>query len=234
MNFRVLGCDGSYPGPGGACSSYIAEGGNDTLLLDLGCGALPRLMAYREPDKLSAIIITHWHFDHASDTLGLQYWLLLHKHRLTLYCPKEDHPLKALLAKEQYNIRDLEQAPQIGGFAVRTLRMDHPTPACAVRLERGGKSLVYTGDTASAGDLARFAAGTDLLVCDATFTNAQWHAGAPHLSAAQAGTLAREAGVKRLVLTHFPPGADAGALLREGRVEFPEAVAAQPGLSFSL
>ncbi|HSK68115.1 MAG TPA: MBL fold metallo-hydrolase [Candidatus Limnocylindria bacterium] len=231
MELRILGCDGSYPGPNGACSSYLAEDGDTALLLDLGCGALPRLMAHRDPASLAGVVITHWHFDHASDVLGLQYYLLLHKKRLTVYSPGEEHPLKSLLSREQFDLLDLEGAPSIGGFRVKALRVDHPTPACAVRLEAGGKSVVYTGDTASRGGLMEFCAGTDLLVCDAAFTSAQWHEKAPHMSAAQAGALARDCGAKRLVLTHFPPGSDRETLLAEGQAQFPGAVAASPGLT---
>ena len=52
-----------------------------------------------------------------------------------------------------------------------------------------------------------------------------------HSTASEAASLAKEAGVKRLVLTHFSARyRRADALLREARGIFPETVAASDGL----
>ena len=42
----------------------------------------------------------------------------------------------------------------------------------------------------------------------------------PHLSALQAGAMAANAGVKRLLLTHLAPGSDAAAFGREATEAF--------------
>ena len=50
---------------------------------------------------------------------------------------------------------------------------------------------------------------------------AVWQENKPHLSAALAAGVAKEAGVKRLVLTHLNPAIPSAVLLREARDIFP-------------
>lgn len=74
-----------------------------------------------------------------------------------------------------------------------------------VRVPRKGQSVAIVMDTRpcrGAEDLSR---GVDLLVCEATFLDAEAELAevAGHLTARQAAELAAEAGARRLVLTHF-------------------------------
>ena len=70
---------------------------------------------------------------------------------------------------------------------------------------RPGVSVGYSGDTRPAAGLERFFAGCDHLIFDATFTEEHsGRAGATgHSTAAGAAALARNAGAKHLILTHF-------------------------------
>lgn len=68
-----------------------------------------------------------------------------------------------------------------------------------------GPSMAFVMDTAPCAGAARLAQGVDLLVCEATFLHADLSIAAAHghMTARQAATLAAEAGVGRLVLSHF-------------------------------
>lgn len=70
---------------------------------------------------------------------------------------------------------------------------------------RPGISVGYSGDTRPTARLERFFAGCDHLIFDSTF--AEEHSGRAgatgHSTAAGAAALARNAGVKHLILTHF-------------------------------
>ncbi len=79
-------------------------------------------------------------------------------------------------------------------------------------LRRGeGQRLAYVTDLAhtpqNAAFAARLAAGADLLVCEAAFLDEDRDLAEErrHLTARQAGTLAREAGAKRLAIFHQSP-----------------------------
>ena len=234
MKLQILGCDGSYPDAHGACSGYLVCEGDDCLQLDLGCGSLPRLMAHTRPESLGAILISHWHNDHASDMLALAYYLKIHQLKLPVLAPVQPHPLRDLLEGEEFVFEDISMPRTIAGFHIQALAVDHPLPAYALKISRNGRALVYTGDAAGGAGLADFCRGADLLLCDATFTKAQWHEDLPHFSAHQAGQLARDAGVKQLVITHLQPGSDKELLLREAREAYANARMALPGLSIKL
>ena len=234
MRLHILGCDGSYPDALGACSGYLLTKGQDALMLDLGCGTLPRLMARMQPEALGAICITHWHNDHVGDLLALKYYLQLHKKRMLVLAPEAAHPIRDLLEGEEFLFEDIARPRIIAGFHMEALPVDHPLPAYALKFSQEGKVFVYSGDAVGGAGLAAFCRGADLLLCDATFTKAQWHAEMPHFSAAQAGELARKAGARQLVITHLQPGSDKELLLQEAREAFPKAIQAVQGLDVQV
>jgi ribonuclease Z len=106
-------------------------------------------------------------------------------------------------------------------------------PSEVVGPPRPGRLVVYTGDTAPSRDVVREAKGADLLIHDATFTEEE--AGRAretfHSTALAAAGVAREAGVRRLVLTHLSArySANASPLEREARAQFPDAEVAYDG-----
>lgn len=56
MKLTVLGCNGPYPAPGGACSGYLLQEGDTGVLLDCGAGVLAQLEKHMPP-QLSLIHI---------------------------------------------------------------------------------------------------------------------------------------------------------------------------------
>lgn len=77
----------------------------------------------------------------------------------------------------------------------------------AVRIEVGGKSIVFTADMAPNKTMDALSAGADILIHECyglSKDENRFHLG--HSSAKDAGILAQKAGVKQLILTHFPAG----------------------------
>lgn len=93
---------------------------------------------------------------------------------------------------------------------------------------RRGAELANVGDAARAGPLARFVRGVDMLVIEATYLEreADMARRYGHLTAQQAATLAQEADVGRLVLTHISRRYREWEVLEEARAIFPETVIA--------
>lgn len=235
MELRIIGCDGSYPGALGACSGYLVDAGDQgKVLLDCGSGVMGKLMSFMDPASLDAIVLTHWHNDHASDLLVLRYYLQIVGVRLPLYAPLEGGALRSLCECPQFDLRDIAGGTAIKGLRVQAQAVAHAVPAYALRIAQGDKILVYTGDLTAIGQMAAFAEGADVLVCDATFTDAQWHEGMPHISARMAAQLALDAKVDQLVLTHCPPSNDAPTLLRQAREVFADSCSAAPDLIIRL
>lgn len=98
-----------------------------------------------------------------------------------------------------------------------------------VSVPRPGQSVAFVMDTRLCDAAVELAAGTDLLVCEATFlADDQGLADAyGHMTAAQAAWLAREAGVRRLVLSHFSQRyPDGDRFLAEASPIFPDVIVA--------
>ena len=99
------------------------------------------------------------------------------------------------------------------------------------------RAYAYCSDTVYLPRLAEQVAGVDLLFHEATFTESEAVRAKQtlHSTAAQAARIAKEAGVKRLLIGHFSARyEDENALLEEARTIFPDTLAADEGLKISL
>lgn len=130
--------------------------------------------------------------------------------------------LDALGAEIRYHSL-VEGVFEVGDVRVRTRYLNHPVLTLAYRLEADGVSVVYACDhepheqEAADGSKplrgedrahAGFLAGADLLIHDAQFTAEEYpdHRGWGHSPAEYVVRVAREAGVRRLALSHHAPG----------------------------
>jgi len=111
-------------------------------------------------------------------------------------------------------------------------------PEDLVGTPRRGRSVVYTGDTRPSLGVVEAARGADLLIHDSTFSEEERARAEEtgHSTAAQAAEMAREAGARRLVLTHISPRytRDAPEILAEAKAVFPESVVARDGLTIDV
>jgi ribonuclease BN (tRNA processing enzyme) len=92
----------------------------------------------------------------------------------------------------------------IGPMRFTFSKTDHPVETLAMRIEANGKSLGYSADSGPAWSLQSLGPDLDMALCEASFLHDQ-EGSLQHLSARQAGAMAREAGAKRLVITHIMP-----------------------------
>ncbi len=113
--------------------------------------------------------------------------------------------------------------------------MRHPVEAYAIRVEHGGRSLTYSGDTGSCDSLDELALGTDLFLCEAAFTHGKENIPDLHLNGREAGECAQRAGAGRLLLTHIPPWTDPRVNLADARAVYggPAELAA-PGVTYEV
>jgi ribonuclease BN (tRNA processing enzyme) len=232
MRLTVLGNNGPYPGPGGACSGYLVEEGGTTVLLDCGNGVVSRLQKFTGIDTLGGIVVSHLHSDHMSDLMVLRYAIdiMLDKGTLNkplrLYSPSgPEETFRGLLYKNVYEIVEVneEARAEIGQLKFSFRRMEHPVPTYAVKIEGGGKTLVYSGDTSYNQGLIDFAGDCDLLLCECALMEMDRGENPVHLTASECGTIAKLASVKRLMITHLWPGYDANEVLNEVKTRYPDA-----------
>jgi ribonuclease Z len=107
-------------------------------------------------------------------------------------------------------------------------------PADLVGPARPGRTVVISGDTRPVPSLVEAARGADLLVHEATFGDEEAVRAREtgHSTASQAAQVAREAGVRQLVLTHISARytREAPELLAEAQAVFPATAVARDGM----
>ena len=72
MKFTVLGSGSCELDLRRSSPAHLVEAGETALLLDLGQGAMRRLMEYGfDPADLNGVLLSHHHLDHMADLLPL-------------------------------------------------------------------------------------------------------------------------------------------------------------------
>jgi ribonuclease BN (tRNA processing enzyme) len=222
LTLTVLGCDGSHAGAGGAASGYLVRSwtSGTTVWLDAGPGTFANLQRFCDPRALDAIVLSHEHTDHWSDLSG---FVTAAKHTLDWH--RDPVPVLAApgieegLGKQTDGILAWQtvgdgDGRSVGGVRLTFSRTDHGPVTLAVRLEGDGATLGYSADSGPGWSLETLGTALDLALCEATYT--MDHEGtAQHMSARQAGSTAKAAGAKRLVLTHRWPTIAAAAVRAE-------------------
>jgi ribonuclease BN (tRNA processing enzyme) len=123
----------------------------------------------------------------------------------------------------------------IGPFTITVGRVVHPVPAFAIRVEAGGRTLVYSGDTGPTDALVDLARDCDLALFEASFLAGVDTTKDLHMTGVEAGAAAAAAGARRLLLTHLVAWNDPRVTLAEGRSAFDGQVAlATPGMVVDL
>ena len=167
MKLTVLGKYGPYASAGGATSSHLVCGNSDKIVLDFGSGALSRLLAVADIESVSAIVLTHLHYDHISDLYTLSYMLDSRKKKLDLIMPCDgslaEQSLKAL---SSFNIISLGGEMKVGEFTLKFTKLRHAVTSYGISVSAGGKTLFYSGDTEYCPELLKAASGADLLLLD--------------------------------------------------------------------
>jgi ribonuclease BN (tRNA processing enzyme) len=224
FSLTVLGSDGSYPGPGGACSGYLLRGGGYATWMDAGPGTMANLQLHIPLSSLDAVVISHSHPDHWSDLEGLYvalHWFL-GRQGFPVYAPEG---LRDLMRGEHRDgtldwrvIGDGDTA-QLGPATWKWSRTDHYVETMASRVEMDGRALAYSADTGPAWELSRLGEGVQLALVEACLS-LESEGIMQHLSARQAGAMAAAARAERLIITHLAPPIDREVAQREATAAF--------------
>ena len=217
---RVIGSSPAWPNAGGAHSGYLVEGPG-RLLLDCGPGVLSRLRLDEPWPRIDAIAITHLHLDHWGDLVP---WVWGSRFRVGDTTPKPElwlgpgarASLRTIagtlgtpeMFETTFELREYRPGERFraAGFEVLPLAVPHYSmQTVGFRVESGGCSLAYSGDSAPGDTLVELARDVDLFVCEATLLHGELD-GHPrgHLSAEEAVETFEAAGAQRLLLTHRP------------------------------
>ncbi|GAA1362489.1 MBL fold metallo-hydrolase [Arthrobacter rhombi] len=250
MKMTIIGCSGSFPGPGSPASCYLvtAHDGERTwrILLDLGSGSLGVLQRYMDLEDIDAIFLSHLHPDHCMDLCGLHvavHWNPngWNRDRITVWGPAAtaDRMATAYGLELQPGMHEdfdfnhwVPRAPvKLGPFTVSAIPVRHPVEeAYALRVEatetlQDGSVrtsvLAYSGDTDTCEGLVEAARDADMFLCEAAFEEGRDDAiDGVHLTGKRAGEMATAAEAKRLLLTHIPVWTDINTVVDEAKTTY--------------
>lgn len=161
IKLRVLGCSGGIGGQHLRTTSLLVD---DDILVDAGTGVGDLSIAALA--RIDHVFLTHTHLDHIAclplmidsvadrrskplTVYGTQAVLnILKAHVLNWLVwpdfaevPSADNPFM------RYQPIELLQPVTLDGRTITALPVDHTIPAVAYRLDSGGSSLVFSGDT---------------------------------------------------------------------------------------
>jgi len=218
-------------------------------MLDAGPGTAAAFQEAAPDHRLDTLVVTHGHPDHCSDVFHLFNLFRFGpsaRSGVPAFAPEgvadalgaflgagEGHAFHRVF---DWRLVGPGDAAPVGAASLAFAGTRHQTPTLAVSVAAEGRRLVYSADTGPGGGLAALAAGADLLVCEATLAGGPDAAVWPyHLTAAGAGTLAREAGVGSLLLTHLAPMLDPARSVAEAAAAFGGPVeGAAPGMEVEI
>lgn len=247
MNLTVLGTSAGFAGKNDACSSYLLSVGGKKYLIDLGPGSLASVQNHIGFRELDAVLVSHLHADHVSDLYTFRFAVSVAQkegsmpHPFPIYLPDQPAETYSFIRsniEEEFAMTVMVEGKnlELNGLKVRLLRTRHPVLAHAMRFEHEDKVFVYTTDTSYFEDLVDFCSGADLLLSEATLQDRDRELEETgHMTARTAGRLARQAGVRTLVLTHIWPEYDRKSSRDEASATFHGTLhVAKRGLSLSL
>lgn len=242
MRVHVVGSSGTFPSPGRPGSGFVIEQEGTRVMCDAGPGTFMSLPV--DSDLIDAVVISHQHPDHCADVFAAFHaWNYRPE-------PREGVPLYAPQAVWDRIVGFVEREPEpfdftpvwtddtvtIGALEVAFVEMDHSVPTVGSRWTGANRTLFYTGDTGPAGEWMRLVDGVDMMLSEASYQGRTEDKTYPHhLTAGEAGEIARAAGASRLTLTHIPPYLDPSLSVAEAEKTFDRPVRlAVPGTSFDV
>ncbi len=221
----------------GPCQLLRAWGSN--ILVDSAAGSLRQLLhAGVRQDDIDLILYTHFHPDHTGELVPFifasKYSPSFKRKRPVLVWAAEGfsslldglvaawgewaEPEKGKIIFEEIP-RGMNTCQQFPPLVIKTAPTKHTAHSLAYRIEApDSKSVVFSGDTDFSEELIGLSEGADLLVMECAAPEGKKVPG--HMTPSEAGMIASQAGVKRLVLTHFYPECDESDLVTPCRQHY--------------
>ncbi len=242
MKLKILGTQSPYNTKRHNCPGFLIQDEENLLMLDCGSGT-HRMLKYPKDLQNLSVIISHLHRDHYNDIYNLQYAsFVFHNQKrinipINIYLPQSPNRINEDIRAESNSFAEYYEISEdtkinIGNMEVTFCKTDHPVETYAIKVMAGGKSIVYTSDTSFSAKekIVEFAKGAYLLICEASLLEKY---GFPeinsHLTARQAGIIAKEAKIQKLILTHFWPEEKAKQYVKEAKKEFKKVITAKEG-----
>lgn len=230
LSVTPIGVGAAYARVGEVQSCYLVRAGDTHLCLDLGSGALNALQSHVAPQDVDAFVISHRHPDHCVDLLALHiytYWGPGGRRQRRVLAPAGvEDGLRAVGSETGWSealgfeVVDDGDEVNVGDATLTFAAVPHIDTTLAVRVDCGGKSVVFGADCMDNDALVGLARDADILIAEAG-DGPSPRAESPHMSGSEAGGIGHRAGVGTLLLTHCFPEYDRDETLAAARAAYP-------------
>lgn len=197
MKLRILGSAGAEL-PGFRPPAFLID---DALLLD--AGTIGSVLTEEEQWNIRSIFITHAHLDHIRSIPALADNIIVKnlRHQVDVFAPisvigaLRTHLFNGLIWPDfttlptpeepvlRFNVIEPFEPVSLGegsperrcgdGYVLTAVPVHHTVPAVGYCVDRGGRRLVYTGDTGPTREIWKYASGADALIVEVSFPNSQ-------------------------------------------------------------
>jgi ribonuclease BN (tRNA processing enzyme) len=221
VTVTLFGTGDAFASSGRSQSGYLIDAPGGRILLEAGPGLMQALKGSGVPtDSFDLLLISHLHGDHFGGLpfLILEYmWETRRKKVLTIAGPPKleertwslmrtmfpHFELDKIKHKLKFAVLEPGHSTRLGKFKVSAIRSPHTTPdiSLSIRIDGGGKSIVFSGDSGWNDELVEMTDGADLFLCECTYyesAHLKFHLNYPLLAANR-----DKFKVRRMVLTHL-------------------------------
>ncbi len=249
MKIKVLGTSSPYAYENSACPSYYIYDDKLNILLDCGSGSHRFFDMQKNLNGLN-IFVSHLHHDHYNDLFNYLYSayalhnLGLINEKIQVFLPNFPNNIYENIIKEQNCYADFHTIDEnlhlsIGNASISFCEIKHAKDVknFAIKVTQQNKSIVYSGDLSfiDKDKMIDFAKNSDILICESSLLKKHnFPTICNHLTAYQAGFIAKKAKVKKLLLTHFWPDENANEYKLEAQTIFDKVEIAKEKLIVDL
>ena len=246
MKIHFLGTNGWYDThETGSTICTLVETEKAYIVFDMGFG-VHKLGGYIKDDRPIYIFVSHFHLDHVCGFHVMSRFKF--KQKVTIIFADDSssrgafknltsHPFSASPEQYQFPVEIMNVKP--GGYIkpieFECLPLHHTDPCLGYRVYVDGKVIAYCSDTAPCVNDIRLAQGADVLLHECALLPGKSDPDWGHSNPEEAAEVAKKAGVKKLVLTHF--GANVYVSMAKKRIAkrlakriFPNTIMAKDGL----
>lgn len=244
MKIHFLGTNGWYTTATGNTPCILIDSKENYVIFDAGNG-IYKLDKYLKEKKTISLFISHFHLDHVSGLHSVVFDsrfafpinIYMGKGRKKDFDILTNAPFTN--SKNSIKVFELEEGKNDIGFPVEVFKLRHTNVGHGYKVTLEDKVIAYSGDSGICDDSIPFAKDADLLIHECSFIKAPEPETWGHVDPYLAANLAKDANVKKLILTHFDASLYTDLKKRkwaeeEARKIFPNTTAAEDGLSIEL
>ena len=214
------------------CPGFLIEYGKYNILLDCGNG-ISRYLSFPNVLNNLYVFLSHLHLDHFGDLGTIEYASYVYNkigllnEKVKIYTPVSKSMYNNYNYCDYYMINDNSFIKLNDLIITFHNNNSHDIECYMIKIETSKYKIVYTSDIGNRylDDVIDYCKECDLLICDSSLLIGQYNSN--HLHAYEAGLIARDASVKRLMLTHFWPEIDKEKYLEEAKEYFENTIVAE-------